>query len=112
MDFYTIILILAGVALIIALSGIGLAVSNGKSIAGFPSYVNSCPDYWTKVHNSASSVGYTCSSHPENKGKLTTSSYTPTGKVCEDSAWAKINKIYWDGISNNRDAKTCPTPSS
>jgi len=110
MDFYSIILIIASVILVIALAGIGIAVTNGTYNASFPSYINPCPDFWETTKNPGG--GYTCNANTEdarNKGSSNISTYTTTGDLCTDYKWANNNNILWDGISNNRARSTCST---
>ena len=105
MDFYTIILIIASVILVVALAGIGYAMTNSNSTAPFPSYVNPCPDFW-ETNPSSTSNGYTCSAINDNKGIGVGSNYNPQG-VCKDYKWATTNHVLWDGVTNNRDVSSC-----
>lgn len=108
MDFYSIILIIAAVVLVVALAGIGFAVTNGTSAAVFPSYINPCPDFWERKKNA--SGGYICTPNEQKQnvgGTNTPKPYTATGDICVDYGWAKTNNIWWDGISNNRQGPSC-----
>jgi hypothetical protein len=109
MDFYLIILIIAAVILVIALAGIGIGIANGKSTTGFPSYINPCPDFWTTSYDPTSKT-YTCTANGQNYGTMSDgSTYKPAGVECKDNQWAKDNTVFWDGITNNRDAAACST---
>ena len=94
MDFYSIVIIIAVVLLILSLTAIGIIVTQSNSAAVFPASQNSCPDYWT-------SEGKRCvSTNDMNIGILVDKAYTPTDKLCENYRWTFDNKISWDGVSN------------
>ena len=47
MDFYTIVLIIAIILLILALTGLSLMLTQVGSTKAFPPIINTCPDGWT-----------------------------------------------------------------
>ncbi len=49
MDFYTIVIILAIIVLILLLTYIGIAMSSLKQSQVFPERANACPDYWEQT---------------------------------------------------------------
>jgi hypothetical protein len=95
MDFYTIVIIISVVLLILSLTAIGLLVTNASSTAKFPESYNSCPDYW-------SFDGTFCKPNKGiNIGTLSNpSAYTPSKDICVNRTWSNDNKISWDGVSN------------
>jgi|LauGreSuBDMM15SN_2_FD.fasta_scaffold73434_3 hypothetical protein len=110
-SFYTIVVLVAVVFLIICLIIVGIMMQYQKGEDAFPPKANTCPDKWT--------VGATGScAHGGNNGSMTTatawcennpavctvsgSQYTflEGASVCDKQNFAKANDILWDGVSN------------
>jgi len=128
MDFYTIVLIIAVVLLILVLTFLAIKMSTAKyynqTNVAFPPVMSTCPDYW-KVDGSYCIV-------PDNGKTNTGSIYNNTGNsvlssvntygyditrngfdaydtkwgmsgkssVCQQKDWAGKYNIIWDGVSN------------
>jgi hypothetical protein len=120
--YYTIVLVIAVVLLIIALTIVGMTITANKKQA-FPDFKNTCPDYWTL------SDGNICTP-PEDNINLplpakfsggeksavkhagvhldshnTYIQYMDVGTtnwsgLCDKSHWSKMTGILWDGVSN------------
>jgi len=60
MNFYTIVLIIAIVLLILALTGLSLMLTKVGTTTAFPPIVNTCPDGWTSGKDSSGNI--TCTS--------------------------------------------------
>jgi hypothetical protein len=97
MDFYTIVIIIAVVLLILSLTFIGIIINNANASAKFPGSYNTCPDYW-------SFDGKKCSSNGLNTNNGFTS-YTPDSDLCKNFNWAYKNQISWDGVVNTNSCK-------
>jgi hypothetical protein len=119
--FYTIVLTIAIIFLILILTIVGITLNSTNNNQSFPPTKNTCPDYWTVS---------TCILDPRNMGTITKNSDntykfpsstkgvvdSSTGKInFTDSTWASSymrtnqcalyqwtnnNKISWDGVSN------------
>ena len=117
--FYTIVLSIATVILILILTYIGIQMSNkNTSAATFPPIANTCPDYWkvavdgksceipTSGKNSvtltATQVPAGYSATPAPQIDFTNSGWSAGGKsaLCSQKDWADSNKIVWDGVTN------------
>jgi len=124
--YYTVILIIAIVILIVALTVVGITIRSGSNKREFPSFQNTCPDFWTSTINNG-----ILNCYPPNSGINTPSPDKFTGNkpsivhegvsidtntntitnidltkekwmsVCDQSAWSGANGILWDGVSNN-----------
>ena len=126
MSFYTIVVLIASIILILCLIVMGLLMQKSKSKFVFPPTSNPCPDNW-KVK------GNLCLIPSGNVGKITSSNintfmtdtpgieniggnsldgqttidfgnsgWTSNGiSVCKKQKWANMYDITWDGISNN-----------
>jgi hypothetical protein len=97
MDFYTIVIIVAVVLLIISLTFIGLLITHVNSTSKYPASYSTCPDYWSFDGNKCNSNGLNT-----NNGL---SSYTPDIDLCKNFNWAYNNKISWDGVINTNSCK-------
>jgi hypothetical protein len=97
MDFYTLVIIISIVLLIISLALFFTVVIESTSTASFPPYQNKCPDYWS--WNDATSKCSSVAGKNTGIGGSTTT-YTPSSEVCSNMTWAKTNGIQWDGVSN------------
>tara|TARA_B110000114_G_scaffold177381_1_gene209116 strand:- start:2346 stop:2684 length:339 start_codon:yes stop_codon:yes gene_type:complete len=111
-------MIVATILLILALSLIGVALSNLNSKVKYPPLISDCPDYWT-VDKSVDSDGnqdFKCINTKElginnngcNEYDNSLSIYKGTGGLCQKKMWADKCNITWDGVTNNPDAnKDC-----
>jgi len=101
MDFYTIVIIIAVVLLILSLTAIGLIVTNANSTAKFPASYSSCPDYWryNATDGTCSSINNINIGNPINGSYIY--SLTPKKDVCENKRSIDRRNISWDGISNS-----------
>jgi hypothetical protein len=128
--FYTIVLTIATVLLILLLTYIGLTINNKKktSIQTFPPNSATCPDYWDisptdsslclipklgykntgDIYDSTGAVtikpstsfGYESSNKTMN---FNDAKWDTTGvtSICAKKKWANNRGIIWDGVSNN-----------
>jgi hypothetical protein len=118
--FYTIVLIIAIVILIGALTVVGITITNKVKNNMFPDYQNTCPDFWTLNGTICSPPvdGINTPSPDKFEGiqpsiqhaGVSISDGTITGldigaknwtSVCDKTSWANMNGVYWDGVANN-----------
>ena len=133
--FYTSVLSVAVIVLILILTyvGIMLSYSNSQSTT-FPPVSNVCPDYWLNSTDGSGCV--VPSSGSKNAGLLFDGNGSPTAGLlattgynsskktidfsnpkwgeggsllCSQKKWADKNEIVWDGVSNYN---SCATSSS
>jgi hypothetical protein len=118
-SFYMIVLSIALVFLIIALSFFGIMMSKSNSTVVFPPTKNTCPDYWTTTQSADGTKTY-CKPNGINTGELGmdsapgrdaqtgaidfsdagwSSKYNKTN-ICALNTWTNKNKVSWDGVSN------------
>ena len=122
-SFYMVVLSIALVFLIIALSFFGIMMSKSNTTVVFPPTKNTCPDYWT-TSQSADGTNTYCTPGSVNRGDLGTlgSDNRPPGlvagtdkidfshakwssvynktNICALNTWTNKHKISWDGVSN------------
>ena len=125
--FYTIVLSIATIVLIVLLTYIGIQLSKPSiTVPVFPPTYNSCPDFWQVQGNAClipSSVGKNIGSIYDNKNGMVSlqlnqsntngissdnkgidfdSPNWGTGKslICAQQKWANTYGILFDGISN------------
>lgn len=125
MDFYFTVSIIAVIILIILLTTIGLLVKNSSYSGKFPPHAAECPDYWevdgslciVPVDDKALNTGRQPYANPNGfeyidyNGKkaidfsntLWTKDLLPDDvkNNCGLTAWANLNNILWDGVSNS-----------
>jgi hypothetical protein len=123
--FYSTVLLVATVILILSLTYVGVLMYSANSSALFPPQIAACPDQW-----SISSDGSGCvipASTSKNYGTLSASAYASvpgyylddngnnainfnnsnwtgingTSSVCNKQKWANSTGVIWDGITNN-----------
>jgi len=125
MNFYTIVVLIAFVILIVCLTVIGILMQKSKSKFVFPPVSNPCPDNWIvqgnvcliptgpvgtmKISDSTNFINNTpgienTSGNPLD-GQTTinfgNSGWTSNGvSICKKQKWANTYGITWDGISN------------
>lgn len=115
MNFQSIVMMVATILLILALTLIGVSLSNLNSEVKYPPLISDCPDYWTveKTVNSNGNTDFKCINAKE-LGTLASdcteydnsqSEYKGIGGLCRKKKWADNCKITWDGVTNNPDAK-------
>ena len=119
--YYTVVLIIATIILIIALVAVGISLTMGSNKKPFPEYQYVCPDYWDasgslcfpskfnvniptpdKFTGAVPSIGHTGVKLSEDKKKIVsidTNDNVWSG-VCDKSSWSKTNGLFWDGVSN------------
>lgn len=128
MDFYSIVLIIAVVLLILILTFIGIKMTNArynnKSSVPFPPVMSTCPDYWSvdgsnclipangktntgRIYDSygmstltpSNTYGY---DYERNYINFNNSMWGTMGKstVCQQKDWSGKYNIIWDGVSN------------
>jgi hypothetical protein len=102
-QFYTIVLAVAVIILIITLTYIGIKMKSSKASQPFPPVANTCPDYWTTTDAS----GNTCIpqhgvNNPTNITSIPSIKNTES-TICGKNGLKQIvnsNSIVWDGVSN------------
>lgn len=128
MDFYTIVLIIAVVLLILTLTYVGIKMStakyNNKTNVPFPPVMSTCPDYWqvngnvcvipangklntgsiydlngNSVLNANSTFGYD-SGNSIIDFKNETWGKMGKSSICQQKDWTGKYNIIWDGVSN------------
>ena len=124
-SFYSGVVLIAVIILIITLIWLGIELSKAKESKDFPPTFGTCPDYWVQDGN-------TChiplNKHPNNKGifaaggsslllnpsntpgidlgdhtiDMTNAGWKTSGKTekCNKRSWASDNDLVWDGINN------------
>jgi hypothetical protein len=108
MSFYSIVLIVAFLFLLLTLIAVGIMLQNQDKNKAFPSQTSPCPDGWG-VSNSGGCV-QPAVGHPNYTDDLSGNqvwdadgtNYKPkeSATVCDKKAWANENKVHWDGVSN------------
>jgi len=108
MKFQIIVIIIATILLILALTFMGYGLHNDMYNAQFPPVQSTCPDYWDIS-------GSKCLSSKQNLGNktcsvldLTNVHYLGHAGNCNKSTFAKDCDITWDGITNNPNICTNP----
>jgi hypothetical protein len=120
-SFYTIVLSIAGILLILILTVVGIMMRNLNNSTTFPQSSITCPDYWT--YDTTNKV---CKMGDINKGDFTSANgmnsnntpgydnskggFDPTAALwggkygttvqCGKKKWANVHNINWDGNSN------------
>ena len=121
-SFYSTVVLIAVIILIITLVWLGIELSKAGEEKDFPPTASVCPDYWTQN-------GMECEipmnpEHPNNNGifnetgngliigetpgfgdttiDMTNDGWKSNGKTekCNKMAWANNYGIVWDGVSN------------
>ena len=107
--FYTIVLVIAIVTLILLLTVFGILMNNSKTVSPFPPSSNKCPDYWDYnkiskkcIHNNINNPGQkTGDIDPDDATFLSSG----TTQICGQQKWANERNILWDGVSNYNKCK-------
>ena len=128
--FYTMVLFIAIVILILTLTLIGVSMYNQINAVVYPQYLSDCPDYWIKNEDGTCSVvvgndsvnalsvkyDYTrdrklgnikvtepCNLQKKyNPHQLTYKFDFRNNGWCDNRKWAMTNDIFWDGMTNVR----------
>jgi hypothetical protein len=128
LSFYSIVLLIAIIILIIALTIVGLTLKKKQNVKPFPDFKNTCPDFWTvdatdglckpsattpintplpaKVHsyvNANVPVVTSGSTATDKKIDSIDPDDSKWASVCTKTKWAKNVGILWDGVTNNND---------
>lgn len=125
MNFYLLVSGIALLILIIVLTTIGLLAKNSEYSGQFPPNAAQCPDYWqmdgsmciVPMHEKelnagkqpyANPVGFEYIDHNGKKAidfkdSVWTQDLLPNdaNNNCGLTAWANLNNILWDGVSNS-----------
>jgi hypothetical protein len=118
MSFYIIVLIIAIIILILALTSVGLLIGRLNSSKTFPPSASDCPDYWVVNESNGSCTiptGDLAVNAPAS-GYSTTDTYgllsdaikfTDAGwknegisELCAKKKWANKYSVLWSGVSN------------
>ena len=107
MSFYSMVLIIAFVILLISLIFVGILLQNQDANKEFPAQANYCPDGWgvdssgncdPATGNTPAADDYTdiFTETPSGSGK-----YKPKDvSLCDKRNWAISKGVSWDGVSN------------
>ena len=118
-SFYTIVVIIAVILLIISLTVVGVTLKSNKNVKPFPDYQNTCPDFWTldvsgnscipqginvpyasSVNDAAKHAGVYKNANSTEITSINISDDNWVG-LCDKAAWAKKYNILWDGVTNS-----------
>lgn len=115
MSFYTIVLIIAIIILIIALTSVGLLLGRLNTSKTFPPSASDCPDYWVVKTDGSCTVPITTGiNKPSNEYNSNTPGlsdgavkFTDAGwknqgisELCAKKKWANKYNVLWSGVSN------------
>ena len=117
-SFYTTVLVIAVIILILTLGFLGWVMSKQKATDNFPKLQTSCPDYWgvttengkayctqpaegqVNYGNSAatSAIGYDST---KNRFDFSNAGWSAEGNaICAKKKWANKHGINWDTVTN------------
>lgn len=118
MSFYSMVLIIAFVILLISLIFVGILLQNQDANKEFPAQANYCPDGWgvDSSGNCAPATGNLPKPSTDG-GSVTSTDYTTGGiftavagsgkykpvegvSLCDKREWAISKGVSWDGVSN------------
>jgi hypothetical protein len=116
MSFYFIVLIIAIIILILALTSVGLLISRLNAAKTFPPSASDCPDYWVvntdrscaiPIGINAPTTGYTGDNTPGISSSRDNINFTNAGwknqglsELCAKKKWANSYNVLWSGVSN------------
>lgn len=117
MSFYSIVLIVAFIILLLTLVAVGIMLQNQDKNKAFPTQMSPCPDGWGVSDTGAcvQPVGSTNtidlsednSTNDIDKANWikvngTDGNFIPldSATVCDKKAWANKYNVNWDGVSN------------
>jgi len=111
-SFYIITLTIAVTILILILTYIGIRMRNRATKSVFPPQNYICPDNWSYngtacvIPNNLNDLNINSTNTPGYDGMSSINFSDPgwraNGKtaICNQAAWAKRNKVNWDGVTN------------
>ena len=125
-NFYIIVITVAIIALIGALTYVGIIMAYGEGTEVYPPQSTTCPDYWVIDENKRCKIpvnGEKNTGSLYESGLLSDSAKQTIGideatstvdfahddwnasgqPICAKQTWAKTHGIVWDGISNYND---------
>jgi hypothetical protein len=105
MSFHKIVVIIAILTLIGALTFIGYAMYNKQHTAQFPPVITQCPDYWEskgKLCYNTKPLG-TCALSGDQTVNFNTDYFNGPDEHCKKVGWANGCGVSWQGITNNAD---------
>ena len=109
MSFYSIVLIVAFLFLLLTLIAVGIMLQNQDKNKAFPSQTSPCPDGWGVTDNGScvrpsdgTNMGVTVITGTNDIWMPDGSNYKllDSATVCDKKEWANTNKVHWDGVSN------------
>jgi hypothetical protein len=109
--FYTVVVIVAVVFLIVCLIIIGIMMQYQKGSDVFPPTANICPDKWTvngsgcspnEINGNTIVSAAWCTANNTICAMDSTNKFTflDSATICDKQKFAKENNILWDGVSN------------
>jgi len=117
--YYTIVLVVAVILLIVSLVFVGMMLNTRGRKAPFPEYQSVCPDFWIvdgsmcrpplggyntpspdKFSGTAPLIQHTGVTIKGNTVVSLDTSPTSWSNLCSKTSWAKMNGIFWDGVAN------------
>ena len=121
-SFYTIVVLIAIVLLILCLIAVGVMLQKQDDNTPFPSQSNQCPDGWgvsdsgycivpsTNINNGKTGTTTARLMTPSTlwtaeAGSSTNFKANDSATICDKRKWAIDNDIIWDGISNYNQCK-------
>tara|TARA_B100001059_G_C17715119_1_gene517551 strand:- start:708 stop:1064 length:357 start_codon:yes stop_codon:yes gene_type:complete len=111
-SFYSIVIIIAFIALLLCLIAVGIMIQNQDKQKTFPTQSNTCPDGWGVSEtgdcmlpaNNTDPNYIVMATHtgPKSIWEVSDGNYKvkDTATTCDKYDWATKNGIVWDGISN------------
>jgi hypothetical protein len=116
-SFYTIVLSIAVVVLILILAFLGWTMSKQKETDNFPKLQTTCPDYWSitneggkayciqpllgQVNYGSADASKDALGFKDGKFDFANSSWSAGGNaVCAKKKWANSHGINWDTVTN------------
>ena len=117
--YYTIVLVIAVILLIVGLVLVGVLLTQQGRNAPFPDYQSVCPDFWVvdgsmclppisgvntpspdKFAGVSPSIQHTGVTVNGNKVLSLDSSPVGWSGLCAKTSWSRTNGIFWDGVAN------------
>ena len=122
-NFYMIVITVAIIALICALTYVGVIMAYGEGTEVYPPQSTTCPDYWVIDENKKCKIpndGEKNTGSLYESGLLSDSAKQTIGldeatktvdfanddwkasgqPICAKQTWAKTHNVVWDGVSN------------
>lgn len=111
MNFQRVVIIVAIILLILALTFMGYSLYINRYDLVFPPVTAVCPDYWVSQDNKCINkllLGKCNNTAENNTMNFNVPHYQGDQANCNKSKWAKDCNITWDGITNN--PRVCTSP--